>query len=272
MPRAKIEQKHIYNNSQQILSGIFRSGTNISNNDINPNIVYVTRPTYPIQGVEDNQRIGRKITSTSVVIEGYISLFNHDTEVQNSPGAYEVFNEWVTSTKATRPLNEPCVNLLKVGVRQFIIEVDPDFVAGLTPADLQHKFLRWFNDLVIYTDSSSTQVANSTFVKRESTSYTGQFKILLDKHYILSQKSPQVHFQHTINYKRDLNFDGTGSPLPTNKVLYMLTFGPTNVMRDYYNHGFSLYLTANQNEVGNVGSLFYVAQCNCNVKLNYIDL
>lgn len=271
MPRAKIEQKHIYNNSSQILNGIFREDTNITNDNINPNIVYVTRPVYPIQGVEDNQRIGRKITSTSLVMEGFIHLFNWSPASTEDPSMFEVFNEYISDNTQTNPLDREIVNLMKVSIRQFVVEVDTEFVLGLTDEQIKRKFLSWFHELCIYTDTS-TNVSNQTFVKRESTSYTGQFKILLDKHYILSQKSPTVHFQHTINYKRDLNFDGTGASLPTNRVVYLLTFGPTAVRRDYYNYGFAQYVLTNVNEIGTADKNFYVAQCSSNVKLNYIDL
>lgn len=270
-PRAKIEQKHIYNNSQLILSGMFRDDANITSANVAPNICYMARPAYPIQGVEDNQRIGRKITTTSLVIEGNISLFNYNSPVTSAPpSAFETFNEMILDTRATEPLNEPVTNFLKVGVRQFVVEVDPDFVEQ-DGNEMKRKWLKWFHELCVYVDTS-TQVSNSTFVKRESTSYTGQFKILLDKHYVLSQKSPQVHFQYNLNYHRDLNFDGTGSPLPTNKVVYLLTFGPTSVLMDYYNYGFSKYLSINKNEIGTISDNYNVAFVNSNIKLNYLDL
>jgi len=270
MPRAKIEQKHIYNNTSQIINGIFRVDTNISN-QVNPNIVYVARPVYPIQGVEDNQRIGRKITSTSLVIEGFISLFNFAPASTEDPSLYEVFNEYITASSQTEPLVRETVNLLRVSIRQFIVEVDTEFVLGLTEEQIKRKFLSWFHDLVIYTDNG-TQVSNRTFVKRESTSYTGQFKILRDTQYVLSQKNPTVHFQLNVKYKRDLNFDGTGASLPTNKVIYLLTFGPTNVRRDYINYGFSQYLVNNVNDLGTADKNFYVAQISSNIKLNYLDI
>lgn len=270
MPRAKIEQKHIYNNTSQLLNGIFRVDTNISN-QVNPNIVYVTRPSYPIQGVEDNQRIGRKITSTSLVIEGFINLFNFAPASTEDPSLFEVFNEYITDSSQTEPLVREAVNFMRVSIRQFIVEVDTEFVLGLTDEQVKRKFLSWFHELCVYTDVG-TQVSNQTLVKRESTSYTGQFKILMDKHYTISQKAPSVHFQHNIIYKRDLNFDGTGASLPTNKVVFLLTFGPTNIRRDYINYGFSQYLVNNVNDLGTADKNFYVAQCSSNVKLNYIDL
>lgn len=271
MPRAKIEQKHIYNNTSQIINGIFREDTNITNENINANIVYVTRPSYPIQGVEDNQRIGRKITSTSLVIEGFIHLFNWAPASTEDPSMYEVFNEYITESSQTEPLIRETVNLMRASIRQFVVEVDTDFVIGLTDDQIKRKFLSWFHELVVYTDTG-TQVSNRTFVKRESTSYTGQFRILHDTQYILSQKSPNVHFQLNIPYKRDLNFDGIGASLPTNKVVYLLTFGPTSVRRDYINYGFSQYVLTNVNEIGTADKNFYVAQSSCNVKLNYLDI
>lgn len=269
--RAKIEQKHTYKNYKQILSGIFKPSVNITNENTSNRIVAYSFPEYPIQGVEDNNRIGRKITPTSLTIEGNIQLFNYSPASENVLSAYEVFNDWVSETSATQPLNRETVNLFKVGVRQFVVEVDTEFVLGLTDDELRRKFLSWFHELLVYTDDT-TQVSNSTFVKRESTSYTGQFRILLDKHYILSQKSPDVHFQYSVNYKRDLNFDGTGATLPTNKVVYLLTFGPTHFKKDYYNFGFGQYMADNSSDLPDSGEQFYVAQVTSNIKLNYIDL
>lgn len=270
MPRAKIEQKHIYNNTSQILNGIFRADTNISN-QVNPNIVYVARPSYPIQGVEDNQRIGRKITPTSLTIEGFVNLFNFSPASTEDPSLFEVFNEYITDSSQTEPLVRETVNLLRVSIRQFVVEVDTEFVLGLTEEQIKRKFLSWFHELVVYTDIG-TQVSNQTFVKRESTSYTGQFRILHDTHFTLSQKSPSFHFKLNIPYKRDLNFDGTGASLPTNKVVFLLTFGPTNIRRDYINYGFSQYLVNNVNDLGTADKNFYVAQCSSNIKLNYLDI
>lgn len=270
MPRAKIEQKHIYNNTSQIINGIFREDTNITN-QVNPNIVYVARPTYPIQGVEDNQRIGRKITSTSLVIEGFIYLFNWEPASTEDPSMYEVFNTYITESANLQPLVRETVNLMRVSIRQFVVEVDTEFVLGLTDEEIKRKFLSWFHELCVYTDTG-TQVSNQTFVKRESTSYTGQFKILRDVQYFLSQNKPIAHFQLNIPYKRDLNFDGTGASLPTNKVVYLLTFGPTSVRRDYCNYGFSQYVLTNVNEIGTADKNFYVAQSSSNIKLNYLDI
>ena len=268
--RAKIEQKHTYKNSVQLLSGIFKANTNISNANVSPDIVYFSRPYYPIQGVEDNQRIGRKITTTSLVIEGFINLFTHQPAAQQSLSAFEVFNDYVNELSPTQPLVKETVNPFKVGVRQLVVEFDSEFIGNKTDAELKDVFLKWFHELCIYTDTS-TQVSNSTFVKRESTSYTGQFKILLDKHYILSQKSQEVHYQYSINYKRDLNFDGTGSSLPTNKVIYLLTFGPTSLEHDYYNYGFSEYMITHSSDLPASTEDFHVAYCTSNLKLNYID-
>lgn len=269
--RAKIEQKHTYKNYKQILSGIFKSGVNITNENTSNRIVSYCSPTYPIQGVEDNQRIGRKITALSLTIEGNIQLFNYSPASEQVLSAYEVFNDWVNETSVTQPLNKETVNLFKVGVRQLVVEFDTEFVQGdKTEDELRREFLKWFHELVIYTDDT-TQVSNSTFVKRESTSYTGQFKILHDKHYILSQKSPDVHFQYSINYHRDLNFDGTGASLPTNKVVYLLTFGPTHFKKDYYNFGFGQYMSDNSSDLPASNEQFYVAHVTSNMKLNYLD-
>lgn len=270
MPRAKIEQKHIYNNTSQIINGIFREDTNISN-QVNPNIVYVARPAYPIQGVEDNQRIGRKITSTSLVMEGWIHLFNWEPASTEDPSMYEIFNTYIIESANTQPLIRETVNHMAVSIRQFVVEVDTEFVLGLTNEQIHRKFLSWFHELCVYTDTG-TQVSNQTFVKRESTSYTGQFRILHDARYTLTQKTPNVHFQLNISYKRDLNFDGTGASLPTNKVVYLLTFGPTAVRRDYKNYGFSQYVLNNVNEIGTADKNFYVAQSSSNIKLNYLDI
>lgn len=266
MPRVKIEQKHTYNNSSQALNGIFRTDYTIADQATNASIVYPSRPSYPIQGVEDNQRIGRKVTATSIVIEGFTQLYSANPG-SDLNSAFTKFDRFL----ADSDLGEASVNLFKVGIRQFVVEVDTEFVQGLTNDELKRKWLKWFHQLVIFTDTSQ-QVSNSTMVKRESTSYTGQFKILLDKHYILSQKSPQVHYQYTLDYKRELNFDGTGASLPTNKVVYLLTFGPTSLFRDYYNYGYSVYLQSQSGTIGASTNPFYVANCVSNIKLNYIDI
>lgn len=269
--RAKIEQKHTYQNSEQLLSGVFYESTNVSNDNVSDKICYFSRPYYPIQGVEENQRIGRKITPINLVIEGHLQLFNFVPAGQDALSAFEVFSDWVKETYAGITLNKETVNLFKVSVRQLVVEFDTEFILGLTDEQIRRKFLSWFHALSVYVDTT-TQVSNMTFVKRESTSYTGQFKILLDKHYTLSQKSPDVHFQYNIPYKRELNFDGTGATFPTNKVVFLMTFGPTHFLMDYFNYGFGQFMKVSSADLPATTEDFRVAHCTSNIKLNYIDI
>ena len=72
MPRIKIEEKHTYSHLDVGLLGNIRAA-----NVVAP---YGTfrwhEPSYPVQGTDEDQRIGRKIQTTDILVEGYINIDN----------------------------------------------------------------------------------------------------------------------------------------------------------------------------------------------------
>lgn len=266
MPRIAIEDKHTYYSSS-----ISLNGNSLSDNIrfINNVFKYVT-PNYPVQGTDENNRLGRKIHTTSLVIEGFLGLRNGN--VDNTIGMLQdaYVNELVTvgqfgQNYEYNSLQQP----IDVSVRQMVIEFDGDFF-DRGAAEILVDLNEWFRTLHIQTGTYGYP-SNRQMVLRESTNYTGSFKILHDKVHHLDLLHPQLHYQYTVPYKRNLNFNSTTvQSLPTDKVVIQLFIGPTNVLIDYGNPAFGIFMqnTANEESSFNPSIVFI----DNTIKLNYVDI
>lgn len=265
-PRIPIEDKHTY----------YSSSVSINGNPLDDNIrypnsvfVYVT-PNYPVQGTDENNRIGRKIHTTSLVIEGFLGLRNGN--VVDTIGMLQdafvndlVANGEFGQNYEYNSLQQP----IDVSIRHMIVEFNADFFED-GPASILVNLTEWFRSLHIQTGTYSYP-SNRQMVLRESTDYTGGFSILHDKVHHLNLEHPQVHYQYTIPYKRNLNFNSSSvQTLPTDKVVIQLFIGPTNVNVDYGNPAFAQFLkTTSNDELAFNPSVAFIDNT---LKLNFIDM
>lgn len=275
MPRIHIEDKHTYNSvNMPIFGARYDNVSSNVNNDFNNNrtlIRYMT-PTYPVTGTDENNRIGRKINSVSLITEGFIKLYNaiDNTNVNTIYDVYTYHNsDEYTSlagqvTPQTAPFNTN-EQALDVSIRHMFVELDED---SFTEVELKDYLYRWFTSLFIQTGTDNLG-SNRMQVKRESTGFTGEFRILYDKVYHLSLRKPIVHYKETIPYKRVMNFDGTGSGAPTGKQIYELFIGPTNIFIDYGSFSLGQWIN-NNNEA--LSPNIYVADVSTTLKFKYNDL
>lgn len=274
MPRIHIEDKHTYNSvNLPIFGARFDNNAINVNNDFNNNrplIQYIT-PTYPVTGTDDFNRIGRKISSQSLVLEGFLKLYNA-IDNNNVNTIYDVYTYHNSDTVAAlvgqvTPQSAPFntnEQALDVSIRHYVVEFNED---SLDQAELREYIYRWFTGLHIQTGTYNLS-SNRMQVMRESTAYTGDFKILYDKVHHLSLSNPIIHYKETIPYKRVMNFDGTGAGSPTSKMVCEIFVGPTNIYVDYGN--FSLGQWINNNTDALTPNI-YVAELSATMKLKYTD-
>lgn len=287
MPRIKIEDKHTYSSVNMALGG------RMSRNDINifdPDMIQANFPTFPAPGTDENNRIGRKVTTSSISWETFLCLNNSISQnVNNVKTIGQWYRVWADTIDAgilndenlffpSEFGNMTKIEPITVSIREFVVEFDleffQDYVDGdvVDSADVNFRQLlaNWFYNLVIQ-NGTTPNASNRTLIKRESTGYTGQFTILYDKIHYMSFSKPQLHIKETIPYKRTLNFNsGNAAILPSNKLVCHFFVGPSSVYVDYGNLTFGDYLGLSV--LGNNASRLIVCQIYETLKLKYVDI
>lgn len=235
----------------------------------------VNQPLYPSTGTDDGNRIGRKIRSDSLVSEFYISLFNmidngnlntiYDYYALNNSDIDNAIRSTVSPQQVAFNTNE---QNLDVSIRHLIVEFDPEVVVGASDQDLFNYLWSWFHQLHIQTGNYNMH-SNRQQVKRESTEFTGNFNILHDKVIHLDLKHPIYHGNVVVPYVRHLNFDGIGSIVPSNKVVFQIFIGPTNPWIDYGSLSLAQFMG---NNVPDGGPNIFVASVSNTLKFSFTDI
>ena len=274
-PRIQIEDKHTYNSSNFVVYGArFDNQASNINNDFNNNrgLVKYMSPTYPSNGTDENNRIGRKIYTSSLCTEGFIKLYNvmDNTNVNTIYDVYTYHNsdEYTLLAGAVSPQSAPFntnEQNLDVSIRHMIVAFD---IENKTDLELSQYLYDWFTKIYIQTGTYNLS-SNRTQMLRESTQYTGEFRILFDKVHHLTLKNPIVHYKEVLPYKKTFNFDGTGNLQPTNKKVYELFIGPTNIYIDYGSFSIGQWI---ENNNGALSPNIYVAEVSSTLKLKYTDM
>lgn len=265
MPRIAIEEKHIYNTYDTYVVG------NIdASNVVNTTRNFVSiEPIYPVQGTDENNRIGRKIQTQFLSEEGIIQM---NTFTQEN-GLFDYFNGYLQDQmQDLQPSNyEFPVDFMNIVIplRHFIVTFeDEEFYNGT----IQEKGIylnEWYKQLVIQTfNDPNANPSILTDTKRESTSFTGRFSILKDDIYYLDFKGKrEIHFKYRLPLKKTVNFDAPGAD-PTNLHIFSIWIGPINPFTDYFNRAFGTFLVETD-EIINPPTIAFI---NSTMKLTYIDI
>lgn len=274
MPKIHIEDKHTYASINTSVYGCRIDNTDILQNSNFSSQRYVIKhhePYYPVTGTDESNRIGRKIFTSSLITEGFLRLFN-TIDNSNVNTIYDVFtfhnsdeltalNSQVTPQQAPFNTNEQA---LDVSIRHMFVEFDDSILTS----NIDNNLHDWFTQTFIQTGSYNLP-SNRTQMLRESTRFTGDFKILYDKVHHLTLQNPIVHYKEVIPFKRNWNFDGTGSGRPTGKFVIELFIGPYNIFTDYGSFGLGQWISNNNS---NLNPNIYVAELSTTLKLKYTDI
>lgn len=276
MPRLLIENKHIYSHVSTPILGNIRQDQVISP----VGVFRWHEPTYPAQGTGVDGRIGRKIQSESILVEGYLQLENTitaDEPAAGNPTIEYYVNGYLQDYMAIcEPNNyeyDVQNNSISIPIRHMVVKFkDSKFYRG-TDADKGNYLMSWFKSLFIQSTGAPTHFPSvQQDVKRESTPYTGEFKILKDTMYWLNAKDKQqVHFNYELPYKHIINFEADGGE-PTNSHIFFLWIGPVNPIFDYRNRAFGMFLNNQFGTVLDIDKNPIVAQVDATFKLKYIDM
>lgn len=276
MPRVPIESKHTYQSYNGLICGLHQDTQTPDFNRDRP-IIQGSIPLYPSMGVDENQRIGRKIRTDFLVSEFFVSLLNTmDNDNLNTIYDYYTYNNSDTQQQITSDVSPQQAPFntneqdLDVSIRHFIVEFDRDFLDNfeVVSGEAHSRLFDWFFALNIFTGNYNMH-SNRQQVKRESTLYTGNYLILYDKLIHLSLHKPIYHGNVSIPYVRHLNFDGEASEYPSNKVLVQFFIGPTNVRIDYGSYNLGQFIVNNPPDGA---PHIIVAELSNTLKLSYTDV
>ena len=289
MPRIAIEQKHTYSSETTSIMGTTTDESSPLQN------IQIQFLTYPDMGIDENDRVGRKIRSDYITYETYYMLNTNYSNADSLGRIYDQYIKAATLAEQADDVNVPegflavdYLNTLQrpldMTIREMFVEFDREFfefdrlnTGNITMTqfnnDVKLRLHDWYDNLVVQT-ANDNYPSNRNQIKRESTEYTGNFSILKDKIWHFSHTSPTHHEFDTIKYVRNMNFEQKpdNAPVqyftaPSDKVLVRLWIGPYNYLIDYGNLGFSVYIKPNV-----VNGETLVCTMKSTMKLSYTDV
>ena len=211
MPRIQIEDKHIYNTLPQraLYTDFSRQGSTV---DVTPNIV-INKLAYPVKTQQNLvESVERFIHHLSSVKDSFIMITRLDSQqhlvvqllvLVDSSTVQKIIQHLLVSlvTLAERKFNLMMNSIhykkkWNISIRHFIIEFDDNSFYSLDNYNSQTYLQDWFRNLVIQTNTNRYP-SNTTQVLRESTPYTGTFRILYDKTHHLTPSNTVLHYSYT---------------------------------------------------------------------------
>lgn len=222
MPATRIEDKHIYQNSSyysgagSFLPLIWNNSANLTftspNNVYQPsaNVKAWTLPV-PTQGTDENQRIGNKITPQSYHCDIVINPYDYSDYLPN------MFNKLFLTGGGIQSETNYLLTKSKYYMRLMVVDFynDDRFnlpnefvdkIEGAADNDDYNSVMRelnnWYRTIFIPTGRfDAVDVSCNQKMLRESTEYTGSFKIMYDR---LVKLSPKNHFFKRLSLNIDL--------------------------------------------------------------------
>lgn len=195
------------------------------------------------QGTAEDQRIGDKI---------YLKSLQMLINIQLKQPALKFFNsETFDSTKFSSVIGSNYYTFQDILSGESITPAKFKFrlmLVRFEDTDFQDTSINdWFNTTFVpqyyigqYINDSAAAVTNQSKMLRESTVYTGKFKILADRSFTLNSKKGHKFVKFDWNFKQNLTLNDNN--VPTNddfKGLRLLLFGPALMISDINGIAFS---------------------------------
>lgn len=258
----KIEEKHVYQHvatNQDLTIPIFKSLTQPSYpqyyrgyapTEATCKLLHNTNTITVSQGTAEDQRIGNKVNIKSVSL--VLNLHMNPTSLVNDFGHSELVD-------------------MKFHFRLMCVK----FNSPLSTADEAENFADWYRNTFIYYRTVSVTggdkmpfQSNWMDKMRNSTDYTGSFKILYDKKFSLSKFKTVKQKQINLPINGNATFDNDTNQLTLNQKLsniYTFLIGPSNNWLDM-----DVVSTGKAEALSNNYSSLFIY--NANIKTIYYDV
>lgn len=232
------------------------------------------------KGTNPEQRIGDK-----VYLKHMTMLINIDmTEsakrfFNNQKFNYSNLSNITNLDNFTDNLSEESITPAKFKFRLLLVYFDNDSIdlAGIRD---------WFNTSFVpqyyistTTTTKNSAVSNQSKILRESTSYTGKFKILSDKSFTLNSKKGHKFIKFDWDFKTNLTMDTNNLPTDAKfKNTRLILLAPTLLKNDMDGNSFSKFShymakTASESTAALLRSFVIDAfQVSTNIKFKYYDI
>lgn len=212
----------------------------------NIHIIFNTNNLSISQGTGEDQRVGNKIALKSIDLTTYVYLLGNS-----------IINKFSHSEAITTTFN----------FRIMCVK----FEELMTTTDLAD----WYQKTYIYY--FNVPVANAQYIPfqsnwmdklRESTPYTGAFKILYDKKFTLGKNHTVTQMNINLPIKGNINFDNTSNRPTDNQEInntYCFIIGPSNIFLDCDCISQDKMMQSSFTDTG-------LAYINTNIKVKYYDM
>nr|QWB14898.1 capsid protein [Cressdnaviricota sp.] len=288
MPRIRVESKYIQDDFQNLIA--YNPTQSSSLNYLNTfsylqqYLFYSHRIVGPTPGYNENERVGDRINTSSIVLQYELK---HDNSTYlyttGTPYSYSIPNiiyrmpqpppllGFINPTEYDPNYYTLHLESYKVPMRVMVVEFDKDVFDDVTDiSGSNSKIASWF--FTTYKDTALQYKSTYQTLFEPNNPYAGKFKILYDKVTNFTFKKSSEMYTVTIPYKREWKFPRTSTTAndPLDKVTFIITIGCLNP-EDISDTAVSTYLNGNITS-SYTGNYFRLGRITGNYKLNYTDM
>lgn len=243
-------------------------------------LFYAHRIIGPTPGYNENERVGDRINTSSIVLQYELK---HDNSVYSASAGVPISNTipsvaYKLTTSLQPGTSEEMANYYtlhqesyRVPMRVMVVEFDKDVFTDVTNiSDSNAKIAGWF--FTTYKDFAAQYKSTYQTLFEPNNPFAGKFKVLYDKVSNLTFKKSSEQYTVTIPYKREWKFPRSSSTAndPLDKVTFIISIGCLNP-DDISDSAISNYMNANFSSSNN-SEYFRLGRITGNYKLNYTDM
>ena len=279
MPRIRVESKYIQDDFQNLIA--FNPTQSSSLTYLNTfswlqqYLFYAHRIVGPTPGYNENERVGDRINTSSIVLQYEIK---HDNSIYPQTIGQPISNTIASIPyRFTNPITDdgsyPALHLesYRAPIRIMVVEFDKDvFTDVLNISDCNAKIAGWF--FTTFKDTALQYKSTWQTLFEPNNPFAGKFKILYDKIINFSFKQSSEQYTVSIPYKREWKFPRSSSTAndPLDKVTFVISIGCLHP-DDITDTAISNWMNGNFTSSNNT-EYFRLGRIEGNYKLNYTDM
>ena len=228
MPRVRLNDKFTYQNESYTMRLGGTLGDSNSNLYKESNVpIFFPTFNFPILGATHNDRVGNRITVTSIRFKATLQLTWQFVSNSGNPFGGGTF------TNSTYPQKR------FYKLRYMVVQLDDDIPATQTVNEAW--FYKWFkrsytwcipNTTAIADDYANAPVSTHANLLHSTTPYVAKFNILCDKCFTLTSTKPQISLDITLPLNKEFCWEEGSDTNLLYPHLYMFILPPLNGIVD----------------------------------------